>query len=298
LQPQAAKENGGEAVLAISIMNGLVMGVIYALAALGVSLVVGIMNVVNFAHGELYILAGYFSYLFAVALGLNPFLSLVIALALVFLLGILIEYTLIRPTYGNDMYSLILTFILSIVLQNAYLLIFGPYPNKPPLWVKGATDVFGLFMYGNQRLAALVAGVVVIAAVFLVIQKTWFGRIIRATSQDREMAELNGVDTTRLNMLSFGLGCALAAAAGVILAPVFPVTPTAGVPVALTAFVVVVLGGMGSLWGCVVGGLMLGLVENMGAAFISTGYKNVFGFIILILVLLVRPAGLFGRTRM
>ena len=285
-------------MFAIAIMNGLVMGVIYALAALGVSLVVGIMNVVNFAHGELYILAGYFSYLFAAALGLNPFLALAIAVVLVFLLGVLIETTLIRPTYGNDMYSLILTFILSIVLQNAYLLIFGPYPNKPPLWIKGATDVFGLFMYGNQRLAALVAGALVIAAVFLIIQKTWFGRIIRATSQDREMAELNGVDTTRLNMLSFGLGCALAAAAGVILAPVFPVTPTAGVPVALTAFVVVVLGGMGSLWGCVVGGLVLGLVENIGAAFISTGYKNVFGFIILILVLLVRPAGLFGRTRM
>jgi branched-chain amino acid transport system permease protein len=285
-------------MFAIAIMNGLVMGVIYALAALGVSLVVGIMNVVNFAHGELYILAGYFSYLFAAALGLNPLLALAIAVVLVFLLGVLIETTLIRPTYGNDMYSLILTFILSIVLQNAYLLIFGPYPNKPPLWIKGATDVFGLFMYGNQRLAALVAGALVIAAVFLIIQKTWFGRIIRATSQDREMAELNGVDTTRLNMLSFGLGCALAAAAGVILAPVFPVTPTAGVPVALTAFVVVVLGGMGSLWGCVVGGLVLGLVENIGAAFISTGYKNVFGFIILILVLLVRPAGLFGRTRM
>lgn len=285
-------------MFAISIMNGLVMGVIYALAALGVSLVVGIMNVVNFAHGELYILAGYFSYLFAAGLGLDPYLSLAIAIALVFLLGLLIETVLIRPTYGNDMYSLILTFILSIVLQNAYLLIFGPYPNKPPLWIKGATDVFGLFMYGNQRLAALVAGAAVIAAVFLLIQKTWFGRIIRATSQDREMAELNGVDTTRLNMLSFGLGCALAAAAGVILAPVFPVTPTAGVPVALTAFVVVVLGGMGSLWGCVVGGLVLGLVENIGAAFISTGYKNVFGFIILILVLLVRPAGLFGRIRM
>jgi branched-chain amino acid transport system permease protein len=195
------------------------------------------------------------------------------------------------------MYSLILTFILSIVLQNAYLLIFGPYPNKPPLWVSGATDVFGLFLYGNQRLAALVAGAAVIAVIFVIIKKTWFGRIIRAASQDREMAELNGVNTTRLNMLSFGLGCALAAAAGVILAPVFPVTPTAGVPVALTAFVVVVLGGMGSLWGCVVGGLVLGLVENMGAAFISTGYKNVFGFIILILVLLVRPSGLFGRTK-
>lgn len=285
-------------MLAISVMNGLVMGVIYALAALGVSLVVGIMNVINFAHGELYILAGYFSFLFASVLGLPVAPAMALAVALVFLFGILIERLLIRPTYGNDMYSLILTFILSIVLQNAFLLTFGPYPNKPPLWVRGASDIFGLFSYGNQRLAALLSGAVLIAAVFLLIQKTWFGRIVRATSQDRSMAEWNGVNTTRLNMLSFGLGCALAAAAGVILSPVFPVTPTAGVPIALTAFVVVVLGGMGSLWGCVVGGLLLGLVENLGAAFISSGYKNVFGFIILILVLLIRPAGLFGRAKL
>ena len=282
-------------MLSIAVMNGIVMGVIYALAALGVSLVVGIMNVVNFAHGEFYILAGYFSYIFAFALGIHWIPALLAAMVLVFLLGLLVEYTLIRPTYGNEMYSLILTFILSIVLQNAYLLIFGPYPNKPPHWVKGATNVFGLFFYGNQRLAALVAGVVVIVAVFIIIKITWFGRMVRAASQDREMAELNGINTARLNMLSFALGCVLAAAAGVILAPVFPVTPSAGVPVALTAFVVVVLGGMGSMWGCVVGGLVLGLVENLGAAFISTCYKHVFGFIILILVLLVRPVGLFGR---
>ncbi len=285
-------------MLAISVMNGLVIGVIYALAALGVSLVVGIMNVINFAHGELYILAGYFSFLFASTLGMPFAPAMGLAVALVFLFGLLIERLLIRPTYGNDMYSLILTFILSIVLQNAFLLIFGPYPNKPPLWVRGASEIFGLFSYGNQRLAALVSGAALIALVFLVLQKTWFGRIIRATSQDRAMAEWNGVNTTRLNMLSFGLGCALAAAAGVILSPVFPVTPTAGVPIALTAFVVVVLGGMGSMWGCVVGGLLLGLVENLGAAFISSGYKNVFGFLILILVLLVRPSGLFGRAKL
>jgi branched-chain amino acid transport system permease protein len=283
-------------MFSLALMNGIVIGVIYALSALGVSLVVGIMNVVNFAHGELYILAGYFSFIFADALGWNIYISMAAAVGLVFLFGILIEYTLIRPTYGNDMYSLILTFILSIVLQNAYLLIFGPYPNKPPNWVKGATNVLGQFYYGNQRLAALVAGVIVIVAVFVVLKKTWFGKIIRAASQDREMAELNGVNTTSLNMLSFGLGCALAGAAGVILAPVFPVSPTSGLPVALTAFVVVVLGGMGSMWGCIVGGLILGLVENFGAAFISTGYKHIFGFIILILVLAVRPVGLFGRS--
>ena len=282
-------------MLALALTNGLVIGIVYALTALGVSLVVGIMNVVNFAHGEFYILAGYFSYLFAHTMGMNPLLSMLLALAAVFVLGLVVEYTLIRPTYGDDMYSLILTFILSIVLQSAFLLVFGPYPNKPPGWVKGATNVFGLFYYGNQRFAALAAGIVVIALFFAMLKLTWFGRMIRATSQDRQMAELNGIDTTRLNMLSFGLGCALAAAAGVILAPVFPVTPTAGTPIALTAFVCVVLGGMGSMRGGVLGGLVLGVVENLGAAYVSTGYKQLFMFLILILVLLIRPAGLFGR---
>jgi branched-chain amino acid transport system permease protein len=282
-------------MLALSITNGLVIGMIYALTALGVSLVVGIMNVVNFAHGEFYILAGYFSYLLAHTLGVNPLLAMLAAVGAVFVLGLLVEVTLIRPTYGDDLYSLILTFILSIVLQSAFLLIFGPYPNKPPNWVEGASHVFGLFFYGNQRLAALFAGSALIALFFAMLKLTWFGRVIRAASQDREMAELNGINTRRLNMLSFGLGCALAAAAGVILSPVFPVTPSGGVPIALTAFVCVVLGGMGSMWGCVAGGLVLGLVENLGAAFISTGYKHLFMFLILILVLLVRPAGLFGR---
>ncbi len=282
-------------MFALALTNGLVIGIVYALTALGVSLVVGIMNVINFAHGEFYILAGYFSYLFAHTLGMDPLAAMLIAVAGVFVLGLVVEYTLIRPTYGDDMYSLILTFILSIVLQSIYLLVFGPYPNKPPGWVKGATDIFGLFFYGNQRLAALGAGVAVIALFFAMLKLTWFGRMIRAASQDREMAELNGIDTTRLNMFGFGLGCALAAAAGVILAPVFPVTPTAGTPIALTAFVCVVLGGMGSMSGCVLGGLVLGVVENLGAAYVSTGYKHLFMFLILILVLLIRPAGLFGR---
>jgi len=283
-------------MLALALTNGLVIGVIYALTALGVSLVVGIMNVINFAHGEFYILAGYFSYLFAHTLGVHPLLAMGIAVGLVFLFGLVIEYTLIRPTYGDDLYSLILTFILSIVLQSVYLLVFGPYPNKPPAWVKGATEVFGLFFYGNQRLAALAAGLVVIALFFAMLKLTWFGRMIRAAAQDREMAELNGINTARLNALSFGLGCALAAAAGVILSPVFPVTPTAGTPIALTAVVCVVLGGMGSMSGCVIGGLVLGVVENLGAAYVSTGYKHLFMFLILILVLLFRPAGLFGRS--
>jgi branched-chain amino acid transport system permease protein len=278
--------------------NGLVMGIIYALSALGVALIVGIMNVVNFAHGELYVLAGYFSALFAQALGLPPALAMVASILCIFVFGLLIERTLIRPTYGNDMYSLIITFILSIVLQNAYLLIFGPYPRKPPNLVTGATNLFSLFMYGNQRLLACGLALVTIVAFFLLLKRTWFGRVVQSVSMDREVASLMGVNPERVNLLSFGLGCALAGAAGVILTPVFPVTPTVGVGVSLTAFVVVVLGGMGSFSGCIVAGLLIGVVENLGAAYISSAYKQLFGFVILIAVLFLRPAGLFGRRQM
>jgi len=277
--------------------NGLVMGIIYALFALGVALIVGIMNVINFAHGELYVLAGYFSALFATALGFHPALAMAMSTVVIFVVGLLIERVFIRPTYGNDMYSLIVTFILSIVLQNAYLLIFGPYPRKPPNLVTGATNVFSLFMYGNQRLLGFGLALVVIVAFFILIKFTWFGRVVRAVSLDRDMAALVGVNPERVNLISFGLGCALAGAAGVILTPIFPVTPTVGVGVSLTAFVVVVLGGMGSFAGCVVGGLVLGVVENLGAAYLSSAYKQLFGFVILILVLFFRPAGLFGRQR-
>lgn len=277
--------------------NGLVIGVIYALSALGVALIVGMMNVVNFAHGELYVLAGYFSALFAQALGVHPAIAMVMGALSIFVFGLVIERLLIRPTYGNDMYSLIVTFILSIVLQNAYLLIFGPYPQKPPNLITGATDVFGLFMYGNQRLMGFVLGVVVIAAFFLLLKRTWFGRVVQAVSIDREVAALMGVNPERVNLLGFGLGCALAGAAGVILTPIFPVTPHIGVGVSLTAFVVVVLGGMGSFLGCLIGGVLLGVVENLGSAYISSAYKQLFSFVILIVVLFVRPAGLFGRRQ-
>lgn len=275
--------------------NGIVIGMINALSAIGVSLIVGIMKVINFAHGELYIFAGYFSYHLSVTLGVPPLLAMPLSVLFIFIIGIGMERTLIRPTYGDEMYSLIITFILSIVLQNAALLLFGPYPNKPPNLLDGATNLFGLFYYGNQRLVSFFISIGLLICIFYLIKRTWFGKSIRAVSQDREMASLMGVDHFRINMLSFGLGAALAGAAGVIIAPVFPVTPTGSSAVSLTAFVVVVLGGMGSLKGCIIGGLLLGVIENLAAAYISTMYRHIFGFIILILVLVFRPWGLFGQ---
>lgn len=284
--------------LLLYLTNGVFMGTTYALVALGVTLIVGIMGVVNFAHGEFYVLAGYFSALFAQAMGFDALSSMIVAVVLVFLFGLVIERTLIRPTYGQEMYSLIITFILYIILQNAYLVIFGPYPNKPPNWVSGASNLFGLFYYSNQRLASFAAAAAVTVVFMVVMHKTWLGRVIRSVAMDREMAALLGVNTERVNMLSFGLGCVLAACAGVILIPIFPVTPTVGVGVSLTAFVVMILGGLGSFTGCIVGGLLLGIVENLGVGYVSSGYKHLFGFVILILVLFFRPTGLFGQKQL
>ncbi len=275
--------------------NGIVIGVINAVSAIGVSLIVGIMRVINFAHGELYIFAGYFSYHLSLTFGIPPYLAAPLSIFFIFLTGLGMERTLIRPTYGDEMYSLIITFVLSIVLQNVALLVFGPYPNKPPNLVDGASNIFGLFHYGNQRLLSFVISIGLLLFIFYLIRRTWFGKSVRAVSQDRGMASLMGVDHFRVNMLSFGLGAALAGAAGVLIAPIFPVTPTGSSSVSLTAFVVVVLGGMGSLKGCVIGGLILGIIENLGAAYISTMYRHIFGFIILILVLVFRPWGLYGQ---
>lgn len=271
------------------------MGVIHAISAIGVSLIVGIMRVINFAHGELYIFAGYFSYHLSLTLGLSPILAMPLSVSLVFLIGLLMERLLIRPTYGDEMYSLIITFVFSIVLQNCALLIFGPYPNKPPNLIGGATNLFGLFYYGNQRLLSFGISILILLTVFYLIKNTWFGKSIRAISQDREMASLVGIDHLRVNMISFGMGAALAASAGVIVAPIFPVTPTGSSAISLSAFVVVVLGGMGSIKGCVIGGLIIGILENLGAAYISTMYRHIFGFIVLILILVFRPWGLFGQ---
>lgn len=277
------------------LINGIVIGVINAISAIGVSLIVGIMKVVNFAHGELFIFAGYFSYHLSQSLGLPPLLAMVAAVGMTFLIGLLMEWTLIRPTYGDDMRSLIITFILSIVLQNAALLIFGPSPLKPPALISGATNIFGLFYYGNQRLISFFISLAVLFLIFYLLKRTWFGKAIRAISQDRQMASMIGIDHWKMNTFSFGLGAALAGVAGVIVAPIFPVTPSGSAAISLTAFVIVVLGGMGSLKGCIIGGLLLGLIENLGAAYISTMYRNIFAFIILILVLVIRPWGLFGQ---
>jgi branched-chain amino acid transport system permease protein len=289
------------------VLNGLVLSVFYALAALGLAIIFGVLKIVNFAHGELYMIGGFAYYAVASAVGLPPPIAVLAAFAFLFALGIAIEWLLIRPVHEGrverpDEYAIMITFGLAILLQNLMLSLFGPWTLRPPALFRGAVEIGELIVSGD-RLAAAALGLVLIAFVIYLLRWTWAGKAIRAVSQDRETAAVVGVDDRLVGMLAFGLGSALAGAAGALMGPVFLVHPTMGVIPAIKAYVVVVIGGMGSVPGAIVGALLLGQVENLATVLIpdttrAVAYKDAYGLVLLVLVLLLRPQGLFGeRTR-
>jgi branched-chain amino acid transport system permease protein len=286
------------------VLNGLILSVFYALAALGLALIFGVLKIVNFAHGELYMIGGFAYYGVASVLGLPPTIAVLAAFAFLFALGVLIERLLIRPVHEGkvdrpDEYAIMITFGLAIFLQNLMLSLFGPWTLRPPALFRGGIEI-GELVVGGDRLAAAALGVVLILWVIWLLRWTWAGKAIRAVSQDRETAAVVGVDDRLVGMLAFGLGSALAGAAGALMGPVFLVHPTMGVIPAIKAYVIVVLGGMGSVPGAIVGALVLGLIENLATVLIpdttrAVAYKDAYGLVLLVLVLLLRPQGLFGE---
>jgi branched-chain amino acid transport system permease protein len=285
-------------------LNGLVISTFYALTALGLSIIFGVLRIVNFAHGELYMVGGYAFYLLVATLGIPPLLAVPMAAALVFAVGAGIERTLVRPVFGGkidrpDEYAIMITFALAILLQNLMLGIFGPWPKRPEPIFRGTVEIGELIVSGD-RLAAAAVGVGLIVAVVLVLHYTWAGKAVRAVSQDRAAAEILGVKVDFVGNLAFAIGAALAGAAGALLGPVFNVTPTMGVIPVIKAYVIVVLGGLGSVPGAIVGALILGQVENLATVLIpdtsrALAYKDAYGLVVLVLVLLLRPQGLFGE---
>ena len=279
------------------LVNGLVLGGTYALLGIGLTLIFGLMNVVNFAHGEFYTLGAYAGFAAIVVAGL-PFLAAIpVAILVGIVLGALCERVLLRPLRGESIDSVMLVMIgLWIAMQNAELLGWGgvaksiahPFPTAP--------IVVGHFGIAPLRLFVFVAAIVLIVAAHLVIHRTKLGRAMRATFQDADTAALMGVRIGRIHTATFALGSGLAAAAGALLGPVFLVYPSMGDLASLKAFSVVILGGLGNVAGATFGGLLLGVAEELGAGYISSGYRDAVGFVIIILVLLFRPSGLFART--
>jgi branched-chain amino acid transport system permease protein len=284
-------------VLLQHLVNGLVLGGTYALLGIGLTLIFGLMNVVNFAHGEFYTLGAYAAFAALTMTGLDFFAALAAAIALGAMAGAVCERVLLRPLRGESIDTVMLVMIgLWIVMQNGELLLWGgvaksiahPFPTAP--------FVLGPLSIAPLRLFVLAAAAGLIAAAHLLVQRTKLGRAMRATFQDRDTAALMGVRIGRIHAATFAFGSALAAGAGALLGPVFLAYPSMGDLASLKAFSVVILGGLGNLVGATLGGLILGVAEELGAGYVSSGYRDAVGFVIIILVLLLRPSGLFARA--
>ncbi|HLI10829.1 MAG TPA: branched-chain amino acid ABC transporter permease [Alphaproteobacteria bacterium] len=279
------------------VVNAVMLGSTYALLGIGLTMIFGIMGVVNFTHGELYAFGAYMMFLFAMVLKLNFFVALVFAVVLGVGLGALIELVLLRPLRGADIDTTMLVMIGAwIIMQNTEQLVWTgvaksistPFPEEP--LVLGPVSISWL------RIFVFVAAGLLIVGAQLLIHRTKLGKAMRATFQDRDTAALMGVSIGRIYTATFALGSGLAAAAGALLGPVFVAVPTMGDLAALKAFAIVILGGLGNFAGAALGGFILAFIEEMGASYISSGYRDAMGFLLIIVVLMIRPTGLFARA--
>ena len=279
------------------LVNALILGSTYALLGIGLTLIFGIMRVVNFTHGELYSFGAYAVFFLEASMGVNFFVALVIAVFAGCVVGALIEFLLLRPLQDADIDTTMLVMIGAwIFMQNSELLYWGgisksivtPFPEVP-------LQIGSIFV-SWLRIFVLVVACILIVGTYVLINRTKLGKAMRATFQDSDTAALMGVNIKGIYTATFAIGSGLAAAAGALLGPVFLVTPAMGDLASLKAFAIVILGGLGNITGATMGGFILAFVEELGAAYISSGYRDAMGFLIIIVVLLFKPTGLFTRA--
>ncbi|HKQ29600.1 MAG TPA: branched-chain amino acid ABC transporter permease [Burkholderiales bacterium] len=277
-------------------LNALMLGSTYALLGIGLTLIFGIMKVVNFTHGELYAFGAYMMYALVMLAGVNFLVALPLAIALGVLLGAALELVLLRRLRGADIDTTMLVMIGAwIALQNAEQLTWTGVAKSINTPFPAAPLVIGTVSVAWNRVFVLVIALVLIGVTYFLINRTKLGRAMRATFQDRDTAALMGVQIGSIHTVTFALGSGLAAAAGALLGPVFVAYPSMGDLAATKAFAIVILGGLGSIAGATIGGFILALVEELGAGYVSSGYRDAMGFLLIIVILLFRPTGLFAR---
>jgi len=281
-----------------SVVSGVLTGSLYAMIGVGLTVVFGVMRIINLAHGDLVMLGMFGAFWAHALLRIDPFVSIVLWVPLMFLAGMLIYRFLLKPIIpGGELNTLLYTAGLSLLIANVALFSWtGDYRTIKLRYALSPLRPFGIAVPIPLAIAFLLA-IVITVCLYLFLARTDPGRAIRATSQNPEAAALMGIDVDRISMLTFGLGSALAGAAGVLLAPSLYLYPTVGELLVAKCFVIVVLGGLGSVSGAIAGGILLGLVESLGAVYVSVAYKDTIGFVIFLLVLLLRPSGLFGVGR-
>jgi branched-chain amino acid transport system permease protein len=282
------------------LIAGIMIGTLYALMAMGITFIYSIMKMINWAMGEFYMIGSYTMwFLVTFILGSELwYMGVVVSAAILFVIGLAVQWLLIRPMFSTSMerrdeYGTVVTIALSLFLRNLATVLSGPNTRSPDIDL-GRVMIGGLPVSGN-RFAAFIGALIVIGLFYYILNYTWLGRAFRASSQNRVGIQTVGINVLRIDQIAFALGVTLAGLAGALLASVFNVFPENGAVTTMKGFEIIIIGGMGSLPGAVIGGLLLGIIESMGSVFIDTGLRNVYGFLFLIMVLLSRPTGLFGE---
>jgi branched-chain amino acid transport system permease protein len=286
------------ATVAQAVVNGLLIGGIYALVSIGVSLIFGVVKIVNFAQGEFVMIGMYISFFLATYLGIDPLLSLVISMPVLFVIGALLQHFLIRRVLGlGDMPQIFLTFALSLLLLNLALLLFTANYRTVQTPYSDAAIHLGEVYVPVAKLIAFVLAMVLSAALWVFLHTTDLGKAMRAAAQNRDVAMLMGINPDRVFAVAVGIALALAGAAGSLLTPFYPVYPLVGQVFVLMAFVAVVLGTLGNITGALIASLMMGVAESLGIQFVGADSGLIVVFMMLLLTLAVRPSGLVGGSR-
>jgi branched-chain amino acid transport system permease protein len=277
------------------VFNGIMLGSTYAIVALGLTLVFGILHIPNFAHGHLYMLGAYISFFLMTLYGFGFWTALVASMVILGLIGMVIERVVYRPLQGRPHINSFISAVGAlIILETSVIVFWGPQGRRIPNPYPDMVELLGITM-SYQRLLVIGAAIAMIVLLQIFIKKTTPGTTIEAVAQNREGAMLVGINVNWVSSLTFAISTATAAAAACLVAPIFMISPTMGALLGMKAFVIVILGGLGSIPGAIVGGYILGILEAIGGGYLSAAYKDVYAFGALILILSIRPTGLFGK---
>jgi branched-chain amino acid transport system permease protein len=288
--------SGSGIVVSQAVVTGILVGGVYGLVAMGLTLIFGVLDIVNFAHGAFLALALFATYWLVASTGMHPYVALGICIVVMFVLGSLVQRGILAGAMGRPLENqLLITLGLAMIIENALLLFFGADPRSVALPGDRGVPILGA-VADLSRILAFAGAIVLAGLLFLLLQRTRLGTAIRAVAANHAGAELVGIDTRRIYMLTFAIGTACAGAAGALVAPLVTIEPTTGAQFNIIAFVVVVLGGMGNVVGALASGLVIGLAEQVGGLLLPGQSPLLSVFIVFVLVLFLRPQGLFGRS--
>lgn len=277
------------------IFNGIMLGSTYAIVALGLTLVFGILHIPNFAHGHLYMLGAYVTFFLITIYRFGFWPALIASMVILALVGVVVERLVYRPLRDQPHINSFISAIGALMFLETFVVIgWGPQGQRIPNPYPDTIELLGITMT-QQRLLVIIAAIVLIVLLQLFLKKTTPGTTIEAVAQNREGAMLVGINVNRVSSMTFAISTATAAAAASLVAPIFMISPSMGALLGMKAFVIVILGGLGSIPGAIIGGYILGLIEALGGGYISADYKDVFAFGALILILAFKPTGLFGK---